>query len=216
MVGELAASNAGQAHSKDERLLKQSLQRLYNEVNLLLSQKADKYFGAAGVLSRRFNELLRQAKTLFPDDPRVLKLQDLPPTQSDTINPLTLPKASEELQDTKLRALELMDILDIEVWEKSATPYQVIQVSQIQSSSQLVNLDFDQLLQVIQQQNVDANLKASAEVAVKEFADELAKPKPDASRLKRALDVVCKVGKELAIPLLFKFLENWDKIFKPT
>ena len=65
---------------------------------------------------------------------------------------------------------------------------------------------------LIQQQNVDASTKEAAEIAVKEFADEIAKPNPDTSRLKQRLDTVARIGKEFVVPLMLKLLENWDKI----
>jgi len=89
-----------------------------------------------------------------------------------------------------------------------------VQVNVIQQVSQLTETKIDQLIDMIQQQQgISSDVKVAATSAVKEFNAEIAQPKPQASKLKACLDIVLKAGTQFGIPLLFKILENWDKIF---
>jgi hypothetical protein len=179
-----------------------------------MNQSGDKHFGACDTLAMRFNELTRSARMLFPSDSAIMGLKELEPTGYTMITPMDVPQVERLLQEAKVRTLQLMDILDIEVKEKTPTPYQVIQVSQILNSNQLTNINLDQLIQTIQQQNVETTAMADAQSAVRDFAAEIEKPRPNVSKLKEAVDRVSKIGKPFIIPLLLKLLENWDKIFK--
>jgi hypothetical protein len=180
-----------------------------------MSRPADRLFGASDALVIKFNALLKQAKSLFPNDTQITELQEVVPSGINMLTVDALARMQQPLEEAKLRTLQLMDILDIEVKERPSTPHQVIQVSQMQYSNQLVTIDLNQLIQAIQLQNVDASTKESAANAVKDFADEIAKPKPDPSKLRQTLDTVAKIGKEFVVPLMLKLLENWDKIFPP-
>jgi len=177
-----------------------------------MSRSTQKLFGASDALVIKFNTLLKQAKSLFPNETPIAEIQEVAPSGVTIISIDAPARMQLPLEEAKLRTLQLMDILDIEVKERTPTPHQVIQVSQMQYSNQLVSINLDQLVQAIQQQNVDASTKEAAEIAVKEFADEIAKPNPDTSRLKQRLDTVARIGKEFVVPLMLKLLENWDKI----
>jgi hypothetical protein len=178
-----------------------------------MSRSVEKLFGASDALVIKFNELLGQAKSLFPNEPQIAEIQEVAPSGVTMLTANALARMQHPLEQAKLATLRLMDILDIEVKERTLTPHQVIQVSQMQYSNQLVSIDVDQLVQAIQQQNVDASLKQAAETAVREFAEEIEKSTPDPSRLKQRLDVVVRIGKEFVVPLMLKLLDNWDKIF---
>ena len=96
----------------------------------------------------------------------------------------------------------------------------MIQLNVTQEVNQLTAVRFDQLIEMIQkQENISKEVKEAATKAVKEFNVELEQPNPNPSKLKSCLDIVLKAGKEYGIPLLFKILENWNKMFhwnKPT
>jgi hypothetical protein len=91
--------------------IKDSLTRLKDETSLLMTQTPDKHFGACDALTARYNELLNQAKTLFPNEAQITKMQELAVGNLTRINPLDIPKVEKQLQETKLRILELIDNL---------------------------------------------------------------------------------------------------------
>lgn len=107
-----------------------------------------------------------------------------------------------------------MDILDVSVVKEQISPHQIIYLSQIQKTEQLINISIESLIESIQQQNIDIQLKETAIKAIEEFEDEINKSSPEPTKIKKCIDLVLKVGKEFAVPLLFKLIDNWDKIFK--
>ena len=198
--------------NKQVEVLKKSLQRLYNEVDKLPPEKG---FWQSNVHGRYYNKLLSEAKELFPDNELIHKLDKIEEVEvKGRARQEEVMELQENIANIKLYTLKLMDILDVSVMSENHVPHQVIYVSQIQHTEQLMKLDIKNLVEAIQQQNIDNNLKEEAVRSIKEFEEELKKPNPEPSKIKQYIDSVLKVGKEFAIPLLFKLIENWDKMVK--
>ena len=193
-------------------VLKKSLQRIYNEVDKLPSEKG---FYQADIYGEHYNKILSEAKELFPDNELILKLYKIKEVGfKGYATPAEIIELQKNIVNIKLYTLKIMDILDVSVVNETQVPQQVINVSQIQHTEQLVKLDIKNLVEAIQQQqNIDNNLKKEAIRSIKEFEEELKKPNPEPNKIRKSIDSVLKVGKEFSIPLLLKLIENWDKIF---
>ncbi len=77
-----------------------------------MHQTIDKHFEASDKLATRFNELLKQAKTLYPPQPEITEIQDIPLINPRMPTPMETPKVEGQLQEIKIRTLQLADILD--------------------------------------------------------------------------------------------------------
>jgi len=97
----------------NSRLLKASLTRLHDETAALMSQDISKHFGASDTLATRFNELLAQAKTLYPSQPLITGIQEIALVHANFSDPSSFSKMEAEQQDIKIKTLQLKDTLDI-------------------------------------------------------------------------------------------------------
>lgn len=193
-------------------LTKKSLQRLYNEVDRLPTDKGSFAFET---YVKHYNTILSEAKKLFSENKLIQEQKEIDhPPNIAPFRPETAVLSQKCLVDVKLNTLKLMDILDVSIEKEQKVPHQVIYVSQIQKTEQLIQMNIKNLIESIQQQNIDIKLKEDAIKAVEEFEEEIKKPNPEPTNIKKSIDSVLKVGKEFAVPLLFKLIENWDKIFK--
>ncbi len=193
-------------------LIKKSLQRLYNEVDKLPS---DRGFMQADSYIKHYNTVLSDARKIFPENEFIQNQKEIEHSKYIGLNsPAAIQSLQECLINVKLSTLKLMDILDVSIAKEQAVPHQVIYVNQIQNTEQLIKISIDNLVESIQQQNIDIELKENAIKSIKEFEEEIKKSNPEPSKIKKCIDSVLKVGKEFAVPLLFKIIENWDKIFK--
>jgi hypothetical protein len=170
-------------------------------------------FGRTNPIVDSYNDALQQARELFPENQS--QIASLPtigkaPTRFgiDSVN-----EAKGKVQEAYFAIVRLAQILEIPLKEPLSSQAPLVQLAITQQVSQFVSFDFDQLVQAIQQQQIEQQLKTEAEDAVKQFREEMAKAKPEPSKLKSHLATVMKVGKEFVVPLLMKLLENWDKIF---
>lgn len=93
----------------NDQLLKASLSRLRDEISTVMNQPSNKHYGACDALTSRYNELLAQAKSLFPNESQISSMKNIETSDIATINPLEFPRIERQLQETKIRTLELMD-----------------------------------------------------------------------------------------------------------
>lgn len=188
-------------------LIKKSLQRLYNEIDREKGTfKTDTYV-------KYYNDILSESRKIFQENQFIIEQKEIKILSPD-ISPLGILRSNERLAEVKLNTLKLMDILAVSVETKQEVPHQIINVHQIQNTEQLININIKSLIEAIQSQNIDIELKEAATKAIEDFEEEIKKEKPEPSKIKKCIDSVLKVGKQFAIPLLFKLIENWDKIFK--
>lgn len=188
---------------------------LHKEAFLLKKKQGTDLIGTVNVIVKLFNSTLNKTKAAFVYHPVISGLTEIAPTPTG-LTPITLWQSHGKAEEVYIQTVQMMNALDIEVNEPEEQAAPLVQLAITQQVSQFMNFNYDQLIQTIQQQNVESNVRQEAEAAVNKFRDEIAKPKPDHSKLKSYLDTVMLVGKEFAIPLLIKLFENWAKIFPPS
>jgi len=136
----------------------------------------------------------------------------------------------ENLEDIETQLREILPNFDLEFedlttssYEKRndtrflAQPPQILNINlrqdskQIQLNQQISNLDFDQLIQVIQNSEIPENEKEIAKKNIQDLDSELEKSKPDKTKLKKILEWVInftkKYGISILIPILSKILD---------
>jgi hypothetical protein len=192
------------------------LQTLYKEASLVRDKEKGEGFGLTNPIVDALNNALKQAGELFPEkrqqiEKEIASIERAPSHFGiDAVN-----TAKGRAQEALLAIVRLAQILQIPLKEPPSSQVPLVQLAITQQVSQFISFSFDQLIQAIQQQQIEQQVKTDAEDAVKQFREEIAKPRPEPSKLKSYLTTVMKVGKEFAVPLLMKLMENWDKIFPP-
>ncbi len=96
----------------DTQSLRTALTRLHSETADLMNQTTDKHFGASDKLATRFNELLSQTTALCPNDAQIMGIQEIPLVNPRMPMPMEIPKVEGQIQEIKIRSLQLADILE--------------------------------------------------------------------------------------------------------
>jgi len=187
---------------------------VYREASEVKKVDAAQIIGRANALIQSYNEVIRVAKQTYAE--QMSEFQELSEVPLVLI-PANITLGYKRTGEVSAKITNAMITLGFPTPQESQPPAQSvppIQVNVIQQVNQLTNINFDQLIEMIQQQKtVPQETRDAAANAVKEFNDEIAKAKPEPSKLKSCLDSVLEVGTQFGIPLLFKILENWNKIF---
>lgn len=194
--------------------LTKSILLLHKEAFRLKKKEGTDLVGSVNVVVGFFNSTLSNVKTKFQGNPVISSLTEIATTPT-AFTPIAMWQAHGKAEELYIQTVQIMNALGIEFNEPEDQAVPPVQLAITQQVSQFMNFNYDQLIQTIQQQSVESSVKQEAELAVNQFRDEIAKPKPDHSKLKSYLDKVMLVGKEFAIPLLIKLFENWSKIFPP-
>lgn len=195
--------------------LTKSLLLLHKEAFRLKKMEDSSLIGSVNEVVKFFNSTLSSAKAKFQGNSLLSSVSEMRPTPV-ALRPIAIWQAHGKAEELYLSTCRIMNALGIEIKEPDEQAAPLVQLAITQQVSQFMNFNYDQLIQVIQQQRVESNVIQGAELAVNQFRDEIAKPKPDATKLKSYLNKVMVVGREFAVPLLIKVLENWDKIFSPS
>jgi hypothetical protein len=205
------------AQSND--ILKAKFNAVYREALSVQGVSESRIIGRANALIQSYNGLLRESKqTRASELSAFQELAEVP----RRLHPNNITMAYERAGQVPANISQAMVTLGFPVPEVTpsakalSTPpvAPVIQLNVTQQVNQLTTINFNQLIEMIQQQqDCPEATRQEATRAVTEFGDEISKPNPQPTKLRSCIDTVAKVGKAFVIPLLFKILENWDKIF---
>lgn len=198
------------------RQLKERFEAVYRDALTAQEVDASQIIGRANALIQSYNDALQYARQAGADQLGVKELPEVSRRMEDFNIGLGYERVEQVAANVNKAMIALgfpiVEGVQLQAW--AATPIvPSIQLNVIQQVNQLTNVSFDQLIEMIQQENVSKEMKEGATNAVKEFNDEIGKAKPELSKLKSCLDTVLKVGTKFGIPLLFRIVENWDKIF---
>lgn len=191
--------------------MKEWFETVYSEA--LQAGKVDGHeiIGRANTVIQSYNDCVRYAKDAGAERLGVEELKQVP----SNLTPENIRLGYERVGqvsanlDKALIALGFPIIPDPQTPQMTSSMQLVREVNQV---NQLTNLSLDQLIEMIQQENIAKERKDAAAVAIREFKDEITKPRPEPNKLKQCIDTVIEADRKFGIPLLFKVLENWNKI----
>jgi hypothetical protein len=191
------------AHLEQSKtFLTKSLKRLYDEINS--AQQRSDYSSVEG-FAPYLNNAQSLATELFPNNSLLQRVQKSDPF----VGLKTVSYASANLQSIKMRLLQLIDALDIDVGQLNLIPSPIsVNITQTQMSLQSNYQSIQNIISNINQLPMSADAKIQAEKLVKEFEQESSSSSPNREKLKSILLTAGSLSKEVGLMLLGHALEK--------
>ena len=193
--------------------LVKSLKRLHDECERSI---ADENFKSCQSLAERFNELLDDFQGEYPDNERIGSIDEAQPISTDGARGAirNSSRALNEIQDIKLKTLQIADLLDINTndFERMVDSGEmtVINLEQNQSVSQSVTVN--NLMKQVDNMMMADPQKEELKELIHLFEEELEND-PDTSTLRDLINKVRDFSAQAAMKMTMIALERGIDIF---
>jgi len=191
----------------DEYLVK-SLKRLHDECERSI---ADDNFKFCQSLAERFNDVLENFQEEYPDKERIESIEEAKPISTDGTRGAIQngSKALNEIQNIKLRTLQIADLLDINTsdFERMVDSGEmtVINLEQNQSVSQSITVN--NLMKQVDNMMMPDPQKDELKEVIQSFEAEL-EDDPDTSTLRELIDKARDFSAQVAMKMAMIALER--------
>lgn len=182
-----------------------SIKRVYDDCHRALED--DKSQAVGGAIIDRYNELLDEIKSEYPDNERIQNLNPVERTGAGIVTGASNRPRSNDLQEVKFGTAAIADALELDIVEfkrvQNTDTIPIIQINQnqTQQQSQQQTITIESIYQEVDGLMVSPEQKENIESQVREFEEELESENPDKDRMKAVIDFVRDTSKQLAVKL---------------